>query len=955
MKQLIKYIYILFVFIVQSLNAQVSPTIYVDGINHSSGFHTYCSYGCLISPSTPSSPVSINGTADVTYAAGTCIQLLSGFSVSSLTGTGKFKTQLTTQDFPVVFTVPNIGPTTQVGLYEKVELGLDLPSIIDNLVIDYFASNSDPLAVNPFNPQDISINAVFESPNGVEDRDIFGFYYEDFDYDLSGNVILWSDKPTPYNFRVRFAPTELGQWDCHIRVVSPNGKFLPYTVDCIKFECVPSGNKGYLEVGLHKRQLKFSGTGESFFAIGQNIPWIKRLPISTYYYTNMFNADMFNDYYNEVKNLADNDGNFFRNVMSPSSYFIEWEKLGDYGKTNQLIAIPSSSGITVDVTQNRQHNAFELDKLFDLCEQRDVFMDLNLEMHNSYNDPLYSWEPKFEHWEFNPYKRQVSSVTDPLDVLTDATAKKYYKQKLRYIIARWGYSTSLGVIEMLSEQDAWKNYAFTSSATTDMYNWHAEMINYIKTTLGDKNHLFSTSFADRSGSVFALTSIDVTSGHKYSSARDVNYKDRFNYMNENPATGTTNGLLVDYDKPSIFGELGMASSFDASGNAEQDIGDVEGCNDYSFHNALWSTAFMGCYGTGLNWWQEYNDVYRADNFPPLKAFFNGIDFETNKFAYPEHWRNFVVPTRNYFWEVFQIRNFDHEKIMGWAHNATYYWGNTTPCADHNGNFLIANISDHNDDSYTTPTTIVGDKVIIKEAKILKKYNIDWFDTRSTSTTPYSSGTKWSNLIGRLKPYYPGTEPDLSFQAYLDGTSFRSNETSPPSIDTLLCGEDTISVDGAFDDDVNGLYSYFWNFGNGQTSNLIHPTIIYQPGTYNASLIVTDTIGYSDTLSQIIYVPNCDSINNRRFAPQETDPSYSDNTDNLYIDPNPNNGEFTLTLKLSSEENYTLEIIDSRGKIIYTMQGRQSKININLSDKNNGLYILKLSNKNGILYKKFIKQ
>ncbi len=289
-----------------------------------------------------------------------------------------------------------------------------------------------------------------------------------------------------------------------------------------------------------------------------------------------------------------------------------------------------------------------------------------------------------------------------------------------------------------------------------------------------------------------------------------------------------------------------------------------------------------------------------------------------------------------------------------GHKANYYWGNTPLCADGAGNFLISDIINHHDDSYTTPTTIVGDKVIIKEAKILKKYNIDWFDTRSTSTTPYSSGTKWSNLIGRLKPYYPGTEPDLAFQAYLRGTSFRNNETPPP-IDTLLCGEDTISVDGIFDDDVNGLYSYFWDFGNGQTSNLVHPTVIYQPGTYNASLIVTDTIGNSDTLSQIIYVPNCDSINNRKFNPLETNPSYSDNIDNLYIDPNPNNGEFILTLKLKSQENYTLEIIDARGKIIYATVSSQSKINMNLSDKNNGLYILKLSNKNGILYKKLIKQ
>src|ERR1043165_5886353 len=129
---------LLSVFLYCKAISQVTPTAVVENINPSSGSHDYCSFGCLISPTSPIRPVSITGTANVTYRAGSCIQLLPGFSVSSLlpssSGGGSFKTSIVPPDFPVAVLEPQTFPTTQVGLYEKLELGLDLPADIKNLV-----------------------------------------------------------------------------------------------------------------------------------------------------------------------------------------------------------------------------------------------------------------------------------------------------------------------------------------------------------------------------------------------------------------------------------------------------------------------------------------------------------------------------------------------------------------------------------------------------------------------------------------------------------------------------------------------------------------------------------------------------------------------------------------------------------------------------------------------------
>ncbi|MBN8695974.1 MAG: T9SS type A sorting domain-containing protein [Bacteroidetes bacterium] len=942
MKLKIKLISLVFCFSLAEITySQVAPTIIVENKTLTSGIHNYCSHNCIISPNIPSNTVAISGTAQVNYTAGNCIHLKPGFSVSALSGSGKFKAQLENPNFQVVVLSPITTPTTQVGKYEKLELGLDLPTSIDNLVSDYFNSGANSTNVNPFNPEDIDIIATFISPSGSLNRIIYGFYMEDFEriQDVEHNY-SWNPIINEYNFRIRFAPNDLGKWKCDIKVISHTNKFPPIDVDCIEFECIPSANKGYLQVGHHKRHLKFSETSESFFAIGQNLNWI-----NSTWNSNNFRPEPFVEYLSEVNNLANSQGNFFRILMTPYSFGLEWEKAGHYGK---YTSYDGSS-------QNRQNQAFELDKLFELCESRKIYMLLNLEFQFNYvkYDPL---SPNYQQtnflWDYNPYKIDLG-IQEPYDVLTSNIALEHIKRRYRYIIARWGYSTSLGIIELLSEADGWGTTNSFPSHSTDSYYFNLALAGYIKNQLGETNHLISTSYADRQSSTlnpFSNILFDVTSAHSYGNMRDEN-QGRFKVMNETfpiPNNGYK-GLLIDYDKPSIFGETGfMATQRNTPGVDDFDPNQIEGCNDVEFHNVMWASSFMSTFGTGLNWWQNFNNSFKQDNFPALRSFFYNIDFESNNFTFPSKWEKPSIIMRNSDCEVFQIRNGDKSKIMGWAHNYSNWMGNLAwNCYDNNGHYFFAYSSDQNDDDATSPNSYNG-KIAITHAKILKKYEIEWYSTRNSGGFLYNV-QNWSNLYGMIAPNFPSGNYDFAFKAS-NNTSFHSSE-SPPLYDTLMCWTDSVKIEGVYENDTNSLFQYYWDFGNGQTSNSSTPTVYYNfPGTYHSMLIVTDTSGNSDTLEQYIVVPDCDTTQSRKF---ERNNLLSNYINEIIIAPNPNVGIFKV--ELNNNEKYSIEIYDSFGRLIFVDLNLSEEKNIDLRNIRNGVYLIRTKSSSGFNSKALVIQ
>ncbi len=130
-------------------------------------------------------------------------------------------------------------------------------------------------------------------------------------------------------------------------------------------------------------------------------------------------------------------------------------------------------------------------------------------------------------------------------------------------------------------------------------------------------------------------------------------------------------------------------------------------------------------------------------------------------------------------------------------------------------------------------------------------------------------------------------------------------------------------------------TYAWNFGDNATSTQESPTHTYtQSGTYTVTLIATNACGSDTTTETITVVVGGVALQaNEKFV-------------RAY--PNPNNGSFTLDLKLSQADDVTIKVFNTNGQLIHSESlglVNQKEVNIDLSSLPAGVYNLNIQGKN----------
>jgi len=174
--------------------------------------------------------------------------------------------------------------------------------------------------------------------------------------------------------------------------------------------------------------------------------------------------------------------------------------------------------------------------------------------------------------------------------------------------------------------------------------------------------------------------------------------------------------------------------------------------------------------------------------------------------------------------------------------------------------------------------------------------------------------------------------------YADGS--RSLDLKPIANFTvdIKSGEAPLSVH-FIDLSINNPVSWSWSFEGGtpSTSNQQNPTIIYNSaGTYQVLLTCTNNAG-NNTITKTSYI----SVTVNTAVNELTEELIS------YY-PNPTEG----VLHIKSDKEFELEIYSTSGQLL--IKSKDIKI-IDLSNLNNGLYILKLKIDNKTLTDKIIKQ
>ena len=417
---------------------------------------------------------------------------------------------------------------------------------------------------NPYDYSDIALQCIFTTPSGKKDT-VDGFFMEEFTLNANGALTGTGTS----GFKIRYAPGETGAYTYDLSCTNTmgNGVYAKQT-----FVCITSAEAGFIRKNA-TNYLSFDN-GAQFIPVGENMGWQS--------------SNVVTDYTNWITNLTTNGGNFIRIWMASWAFGLEWKN--NYNGFSGL-------------KKYKQSSAFYLDWLLNYCEQKNVYVMNALNNHGQVSSGV---NPE---WNDNPYNTvNGGPSTNTWDFFTNATARELHKNRLRYIIARYGYSQAIQSWELFNEVD-WTDQF--DARKTDVKNWHEEMANYIKSK-DVYRHLVTTSFARDmyDDATWNIPAIDFSQTHYYVDAPNI----------EGTIAAGTTAYLSKYQKPTLNGEFGLGPA-----GASLSAMDPSGVH---IHNAIWGSAFSGGIGPGLSWW--WDDYIQPRNlyyhFKPLAGILNGIEF-----------------------------------------------------------------------------------------------------------------------------------------------------------------------------------------------------------------------------------------------------------------------------------------------------------------------------------------
>jgi hypothetical protein len=413
----------------------------------------------------------------------------------------------------------------------------------------------DQAYANPFDPDEIAVDATFSGPDG------------------RALVVpaFWMTESGGSSFAVRFAPPAPGNWRI---IVKAKDRERLRTSQAISFEVAPSKNRGFVRRAPNSAQYLQFDSGDPFFIVGLNLAWAGKQGLKAY-------EEWF-------ARLSENGGNFARIWMAHPNLPTETAELG--------------------VGRYDQEACAFYDAVFDAAERRGVYCMVTL---NNHRDLLERdmWGPA--RWPHFPYNAAVGGPAKrPGDFISDARCQKLFRQRLRYVVARYAAYASVAFWELWNEQ----HYANVEIPPS----WTRQMARYLK-EVDPHKHLVTTSFGSAwQDEVWEMPEIDLTQDHLYAVGDNTDAAETIAMSSYRHAR---------YGKPHLVGEFGINGE---KADAEHDRAGV-GTN---MHNGVWAGMMSGGAGGGsIWWWDNYvapRDLWKT--FRGASVFARAIDWPRRTFV-----------------------------------------------------------------------------------------------------------------------------------------------------------------------------------------------------------------------------------------------------------------------------------------------------------------------------------
>ncbi len=205
---------------------------------------------------------------------------------------------------------------------------------------------------------------------------------------------------------------------------------------------------------------------------------------------------------------------------------------------------------------------------------------------------------------------------------------------------------------------------------------------------------------------------------------------------------------------------------------------------------------------------------------------------------------------------------------------------------------------------------------------------------------YESESGFVDVITYKTPYFASVTEGGKYRvtkmsdAFCEAVNFRSNVVIDVSEEPLP--DFDFSANGFSVNFINrSVYgeTYFWDFGDGTTSNETNPGHTYSsPGDYSVTLTAANPVCGDTVITKIITVSNTSVSEN---------PNIRQNKFNLY--PNPTNGRFIIEFDNTEKKDVTVEIINVTGQIIFSGHYKTEMIykEIDLGNIASGIYTVRL--------------
>ena len=416
---------------------------------------------------------------------------------------------------------------------------------------------------NPFDPDQVALDADFTAPSGKH-VSVPGFFLVQMRREVrNGNEIMIPEGNGVW--RVRFAPGEVGEWTWAVRLKDRTGQI---SGGAGSVRCVAGPSHGFLRVSKADPHYLAFDDGTGYFAIGHNLPG---------YHASRQLAE------EAMRKFAAAGENYNRWWLYSYNLGIEWTgQLGWY----------------------KQDAAARMDQALEWGRQLGLYYMMCLDTHQDF---------RATGWDRNPFNvKNGGPCANAGEFFTNDQARTYYKKRLRYEVARWGYSPSVLCWEFGNEIEGWAD-----STDAIKLPWTREMSDFLN-EMDPYRHLITTSFWSHTGppEYWALPNIDLVQTHLYTN-NDGNVAE--------PVREMSLKQWREFAKPHIFGEFGIRSG---AGTPEKDPA------GWGIHNALWAGLTSFCAGGPMPWWHENYldplDLYF--HFTALANFSKGLPFGTAPWA-----------------------------------------------------------------------------------------------------------------------------------------------------------------------------------------------------------------------------------------------------------------------------------------------------------------------------------